>query len=378
MDVQSWLDRVESGHLSDVKSPEYPRILKRKRHQQIPTPSASTLGMDSSTKTGSLSHKRLRPDEQDDVFVMDSDRTPRGHGKAWSNSDRSGARSSLSDTSSRTSPTKRLARLEIAPEPVIVKQISWADARMPTELKLMLKQLDTFHSRCGIVPDYLADEIRGRADEELYNFTSNTFTSDSPNSFPKLSLAQVMEVVAAGRECFEENHPEASWNVLVHWPVFRLALGPIVGSHQRVRAMPCTTARLRHMSRGGKMVDFCMFVEPHTTAASQVEEFRQRLGQVNHTDFHPLRNRPLALSAESKRPGEGFRDAQLQLGIWQAAQWNLLESQLAGQRSQLALISFLPALIIQGHEWYFAATTKSNSKTVCSPLPCILCYLAGC
>ncbi|KAH8745487.1 hypothetical protein F5883DRAFT_475563, partial [Diaporthe sp. PMI_573] len=100
------------------------------------------------------------------------------------------------------------------------------------------------------------------------------------------------------------------------------------------------------------MVDYCIFVEPQPHEAARIAEIRGRLTYINHTDYHALRQRPIVLSAESKKPGEGGRNAQLQLSVWQAAQWTVLENLLvAGEGAeQPTTIPFLPAIIIQGHE----------------------------
>ncbi|KAI1505519.1 hypothetical protein F5X99DRAFT_415950 [Biscogniauxia marginata] len=283
-------------------------------------------------------------------------RTPRGGRKALSNSDRT---SSYSSTS-RISPTQRLAALEIATDkPVSVVQINGADTRMPEELKTMLNGLDGFQTRVGIVPGYLAAEIKARAkkDDNFYNFHSSTFQQfDDTNVIlnPKLSLDQVMGVFVAGKECVNENHPEANWNI-------------------DVRAMPCATARLIGHTRGAKMVDYCIFVEPKGMMLEKIKELQELRQHINHTDFFPLQQRPIILSAMFKKPGESIQEAQVQLGVWQAVQWALLETllaprsmgaQLERMTGQLAVISFLPALIVQGHEWYFAATTKSGKETL--------------
>lgn len=118
---------------------------------------------------------------------------------------------------------------------------------------------------------------------------------------------------------------------LVHWPTIQLALGAIVdGSkappdengtqeqeHQvRVRAMPCTTARLKGNQRGEKMVDFCLFVEPQNEDLAKLIELwkHPRLDyNINHTDYYPLRQRPVVLGAESKKPGGGIKEAHVRL-----------------------------------------------------------------
>ncbi|KAI1183373.1 hypothetical protein F5B17DRAFT_443490 [Nemania serpens] len=302
--------------------------------------------------------RRTDNDKNDDAVDLVSDLAPRGRSLL----PHSARVSNYSSGTSRTSSTKRLSQLEIAPvNPVLVAQIRRSDTRMPTDLVKILDTLDNFQRRVGIVPNYLAVEIEARFkdDREFYNFQPSIFyeTNETVHSQnPKLCLDAMLEIFSAATECFNEEHSEATWNALVHWPVFRLALGPIIGfvetdrkaqdkMHQAdVRVMPCTTARLQGRPHGAKMVDYCFFIDPQGDDAQQIDEIRESRDFINHTDYPPLRRRPIALSAVSKKPGEGYKDAQIQLGS--------------------ALIPFLPAVIIQGHEWSFAATTKSGRHTI--------------
>ncbi|POS80305.1 hypothetical protein DHEL01_v201288 [Diaporthe helianthi] len=390
--IISWLQCIEPSAAGDNLAVP-PRTPCSKRRRQMPTPATSTSEMNEECGT-TPPIKRRRPNEvENDVPDLDLDRTLRGRGNsaALSASDglSSGSRSSATSTS-RASPTKRLARLEIAPEnPVLVTQISMNDDRIPAELRTLLGELDGFQARAGIVPGYLAADVQERArnDNNFYNIRPWMFEDDAasaggpaPSPDPTLSLDQVLKVFESAKECLNEDHAEAAWNTLVHWPMFELALGLIAEvtvpsltspdrpQQARVRGMPCTAARLTGRSYGSKMVDYCVFVEPQPREAAKITEIRSKLTYINHTDYHALRQRPIVLSAESKKPGEGGRNAQLQLSVWQAAQWAVLENLVAAAAGDTAerpaLIPFLPALIIQGHEWHFAATTRSGNTTV--------------
>lgn len=162
-----------------------------------------------------------------------------------------------------------------------------------------------------------------------------------------------------------------------------------------------------------KKVDFCIYIEPTAdssfesspssfrSAQSAITAARNQLpcGVINHTTYYPLRERPIALSIETKKTGEGWEGATLQLGVWQAAQWNILQH-LASSSSATAqqnkaqsnngiqdepavrtgdhgevdtqqtpsaepvLPDFLPGIIIQGHEWYFVVSTKVGDQAV--------------
>lgn len=63
-------------------------------------------------------------------------------------------------------------------------------------------------------------------------------------------------------------------------------------------------------------------------------------------------------------------NAALQIGVWHSAQWNCLRHLLrtiwtpAEAEAALNELGVLPAIITQGHEWSFAATTLEEKKTV--------------
>ncbi|KAI6293855.1 hypothetical protein MCOR34_009805 [Pyricularia oryzae] len=243
-----------------------------------------------------------------------------------------------------------------------------------------------------------------------------------------IPAAKVCELLLAALRCQERKHDENGWNQAVHYRLLRLAL-PADGF---VDFEPCTTARitpeiLPRSSSSGKKVDYCfiingasVFHEPAMEAANRIgiwktpaqtiEILRRRTPgtSINHTDFGPLNKWPIALSVETKRPGESGEKAELQVGVWQAAQWRLLEWQRQEQKHKLQIpqhsrqslaamdvedetvegaavvgvmdpntagittpsqtsippttpdLVFLPALIIVGHDWKFAATTRED------------------
>lgn len=136
-----------------------------------------------------------------------------------------------------------------------------------------------------------------------------------------------------------------------------------------------------------KFVDFCVHLNPEgeadaTEADDHVEAIRQLqldlpMRSINHTSYLPVAGRPISLSIETKRASKDSDEATLQIGTWQLAQWRMLRHLLgmAGGEdyAQAALeeLGILPAIIVQGHKWSFAATTLEGTKTVCYPL-CVL------
>lgn len=146
-------------------------------------------------------------------------------------------------------------------------------------------------------------------------------------------------------------------------------------------------------SASGKKVDFCIYVDPSYSATSesshQISTLRRTLPlhSINITDLEAVNKTPIAVSIETKRANAALDQAELQIGVWQAAQWNMLEALVTQRvaRSATALggqgaggvehkvaealerLPFLPALIVHGHEWKLAATTREGKKTVRIP-----------
>jgi hypothetical protein len=165
-----------------------------------------------------------------------------------------------------------------------------------------------------------------------------------------------------------------------------------------------------------KKVDFVMAVNAKNdqdhgpVAEARIQQLcarRPGLG-VNHCVHESLARRPVAVSIETKKGGDSSDQAVLQMGTWLAAQFNLLrelvgeagcwavenasmtagvtagqsdispddevitarrggddlERTLPTNEQQLAGLPFLAAVIIHGHDWYFAAATREGQKTV--------------
>ncbi|KAJ4176528.1 hypothetical protein NW767_015414 [Fusarium falciforme] len=122
--------------------------------------------------------------------------------------------------------------------------------------------------------------------------------------------------------------------------------------------------RYRIDSMPGKKVDFTLFIEPSSDpdTIAPVEALFKIRGSINHTDFEPLEKCPVTVSIETKRHDEGSKRANIQMGVWQAAQWRALED-LAGSDA-LRSLEFLPGLLVFGHQWNFVASSYKDGKTI--------------
>lgn len=79
---------------------------------------------------------------------------------------------------------------------------------------------------------------------------------------------------------------------------------------------------------------------------------------INHTTYGPLRQKPIAFPIETKLTGEGLTSAKTQLLVWMEGHWNLLNYLASRRKTKPELLQFLPGIIVQGHDWYFVASTE--------------------
>lgn len=120
------------------------------------------------------------------------------------------------------------------------------------------------------------------------------------------------------------------------------------------------------------MIDFCLTIRPERSEQEIIDGIRsQRPGNsINHTDWASLTKHPIAISIETKRQGEQYAAALLQIATWHSAQWRSLRWGHE-DASSLPTIEFLSGLIIQGHDWQFIPSILGRdgvSKVVRPPV----------
>ncbi|WAO97376.1 Hypothetical protein NCS54_01510100 [Fusarium falciforme] len=290
-------------------------------------------------------------------------------------------RSSVSRKSGSQSPQKQFNALGRLDRGIEIRELSLLRNLAP-DLKDFLNTMRRVARGQGILPLSMRTLIGQSQEDSVTELDSDFYFSqdrDQLGSTP--SLEDVNDILQAAAECQGNFHAEPGWNMLVHSEVLRLAFRPagLPKFEHMVNFMPCSTAGLIDAylpsSSVSKKVDFCIYIDPahdddNPPAESQsaVLNSRDQLpdGVINHTDYYPLRDRPIALSIETKRTGEGWDGATLQLSVWQAAHWRLLDLLNSDREDEPApLPVFLPGVIIQGHGWYLVIATRENMKTVC-------------
>ncbi|ROV87070.1 hypothetical protein VMCG_10902 [Cytospora schulzeri] len=313
------------------------------------------------------------------------------------------------DTGSRTgasSPRKRLARLEIGEHAVDSHPLSLASShlgRLPMRLTRLMGDLeDVAIGARPVIPIGLREQFRSFSSPSHEHY--NTAVRPMPDSIfapetdhdhalsPSPALADVLGILYEATRAHDKMLDEAGWNAAVHFPLLKLALHGSLNKRRRqlVDIEMCTTAGIiaeyHHVhSSTPKKVDFVLTLEPSAdpdpydsaAAVRQVEQIRSRSPcfSINHTAFEPLLKCPIAVSIETKRPGGGGAEgATVQAGVWAAAQWSSLQARIEKQHMQepqqqhhhhqgLPEDLYLPAMVVVGHDWTLAATTRTGTKT---------------
>lgn len=85
---------------------------------------------------------------------------------------------------------------------------------------------------------------------------------------------------------------------------------------------------------------------------------------LNQSMYEPLQWKPIAITIETKRPGEGWEEAVVQLKTWTAAQIAKLQKLLvqAGNPEGIASMPALPLCIVQGARWTFLSMEPSGTS----------------
>ncbi|KAH8657295.1 hypothetical protein BGZ61DRAFT_371520 [Ilyonectria robusta] len=332
---------------------------------------------------------------------MADDETPRPRRKRiqYPRSDSSYSLASRSQASEhsglagRLSPQKHLNALELGNEGIVVRELaSLRDP--PTSLTELLKTMRQISRGRHILDSVSRIELGKHTHPAIVEIAEDDacFSPSRGDLGHVPDSTSILNVLDAAIECQENFHAESSWNMLVHSQLLQLALhqpGAPSFSHF-VNYMPCSTASIlpNYLPpySPSKKVDFCIYLEPAREPTSDTSQLAatQSLIQtarvhltgnvINHTDYYPLRQRPMALGIETKKTGEGWDSAALQIGVWHVAHWDLLtelsrtdtqDETVSDARPQKArLPEFLPGLIIQGHDWYLVVTTREASQTI--------------
>ncbi|CAH0035991.1 unnamed protein product [Clonostachys rhizophaga] len=296
------------------------------------------------------------------------------------------------------SPSRCLSTLELDANGIVFRELGELGdiAGPPGEFLRQIKS--AIQHRRGILPCSFVSEFQGQdASAPGWTFVADDaphlFSSDREGLGHTPSPECVAFILAGAAEMNTNRHDEASWNSEVHSEVLKAALNPPgMGRYTHlINYQPCSSASIipdyHQPAVKGRKVDFAIYIDPtndpHRAPTNEaITDLRRKLpkGALNHTDYHPLRCRPVAFSIETKRTGENWEVAKLQLGTWLSAQWQflqrLVELRQKGAVSKRGdgdaghgvavhqLPPFLLGIIIQGHDWYLVLSTREKNQTI--------------
>ncbi|WPG98210.1 Hypothetical protein R9X50_00099700 [Acrodontium crateriforme] len=89
---------------------------------------------------------------------------------------------------------------------------------------------------------------------------------------------------------------------------------------------------------------------------------RSGITSLGQSYYEPLRYSPIAVSIETKTPGEGGDSAQLQLNTWALAQIAKLRQLLNKTGNPSTKIPALPLVVVQGNDWKFFYLEDTGTK----------------
>ncbi|KAG5758250.1 hypothetical protein H9Q72_013616 [Fusarium xylarioides] len=402
--IEHWLNQLQTTPQSSHRHKQ--TTAKRRRlNPSTPDPSESDHGMASRGQSQSRASSKRKTTESPTPYHDQTDdfETPRPKRKLKAPNSESGTSLASSEISSRSgysSPTKQLRDLEFHDRGVVAKELKDFHTK-PASLKLLLQKIDRSSAGCAILPTSLRDTMN-ELDPVLYenfDWTKDSFTGQFCFSDERDKLGQtpppmlVRDILDAAGTCNTGACSEAEWNTEVHFLVLRAALRPF----KYPQTDPVFDFRLStttsiiptyQATSASKKVDFCAYIDPaHDSAADVSDTIRALrsvlpLGMFNYTNQSLLKDKPIAVSIETKKTGEGWDNARLQMEVWMAAHWQFLR-QLLDLRQRMAeqvakklgsalpgpgldktwkLPEFLPGIIIQGHDWYLIITTPEGEK----------------
>ncbi|KAK4135747.1 hypothetical protein BT67DRAFT_376534 [Trichocladium antarcticum] len=229
----------------------------------------------------------------------------------------------------------------------------------------------------------------------------------SPRIAALAELDMLVDLIAAANSCRVLGRHEATWNMEVHNPLFRLALDRPDCAHVLLEAVthasiappflpPWTPALDRTEARetvDSESLDFvlALFVDPGFPREQHGWPGRQRetdpmLAEairgavagmpisvgVNQLAHAPLRYSPIAVGVETKTGMSNLEEGWRQLGVCTAA-WHRRMHALIAQKTHMRgdQIVTLPLLLIVEHEWRlsFAVDTGDAIVRVLSHFP---------
>lgn len=230
---------------------------------------------------------------------------------------------------------------------------------LPEQLQPLAKAMRDIGCARGIIPTELAAElVPDLAEDEEDGLSLVSITRRQLGSLPTPPFVQRHLHHVAGNVSLARS--EAAWNCNAHAPLLDEAWWHSRHRHS-LRWENITTAAIEPKELlpaltasdtfASKKVDFAVTLVLDAVIERRLS--RCGLTSLSQTTFEPLRYSPVAVSFETKLPGESWADANLQLNTWALAQVAKLKELLIKAGRPAVVIPALPLVVVQGNEWKF-------------------------
>ncbi|KAL8747818.1 MAG: hypothetical protein Q9190_000362 [Brigantiaea leucoxantha] len=253
-------------------------------------------------------------------------------------------------TTSSTQPTsaiKSFADLQFALRPTVYQNLDGSSAaRLGGFLKKFgaLKQLS---SGIAVIPDSVRPRLQTALHPDDYppGFAYKASRGSQHTQYETRICDEVFRIHTQAHDCDKTRQAEPTWNAQVYGPLLQLAIAN-PKYNGALGFQDITTARIQPVTlvakhttgakMQSKMADFCVFLNPspplHTMIHKHLSLYTAAAQSVNQTMVASIRQKPIAINWESKRPYTGGETSDVQLSIW-------LGAQLARIREMLDLVT---------------------------------------
>jgi hypothetical protein len=266
-----------------------------------------------------------------------------------------------------TSPSKTHGDLGAAG--IVFKELEGYD-RLSTDAAALYSKVDEISDGICIIPAPVRDRVKEltRKAVPAHWVNESPLVPDRPGSGisdPLLhELHQLTLIKDAAVSCLDNGASETSWNIKVHGPLLRLALGSRtdVDFEAVTHAQICPNIVPRSQRSDetvlqSRMVDLALVLRPDATTLTAINSLidAQPTAQertINQSVYAAIVRNPCSVSIETK---VSKTDGDIQLAIWAAAYFRrmrrLVESAPLPRPTPYAPID-LPLLRCVGHYWY--------------------------
>ncbi|USW59736.1 hypothetical protein Slin15195_G130550 [Septoria linicola] len=233
-------------------------------------------------------------------------------------------------------------------------------SKLPKAVQRLVKPLKGIARDIAVLP--LASDTPAMREAIGSDDMEETLFHDHATGDAVPALEEVIELVEKTVACKSDGAFEFAWNCEVHYPLLEMARKSSRHKHtlrwhnitNASISPPSLVPDLREREKvQSRKVEFGLALQlPYSVK----RHLAQQNLQLNQSDYGPVKYNPIAISIETKLPGEGGLDARAQVSTWAEAQirrLRILLQQAGHPQWQDLPIPPLPLLFVQGSDWTF-------------------------